>query len=372
MKHIGPNPPEEQQSQANEEISQLSKHGYQLLKVNLIHEAEKIFLQIIEQEPHNNYALVGLGDISRKKRDYLKAVSYYQECLVFHPENNYAHFGLADCFKEMKRLPEAITAWEYYLETDPTNITVITRIADACRKLKNFNSSKKYYERALDINQTNPYALIGIGHLYFDFEIYESALYYWEKLYHQNPDSVDIRVLTSIGNCHRKLKTYNEGLEYFTIALNKDKNNFFALFGAADCHRGMNEYDQSLTYWLRILENDPKNKVILTRAADAYRTLGDIDTARDLYQKALSISFDYYAIFGLVAIHKINGEFSEALSKLHDMMSRDSKNHRLYIEAAKCYLEQGYKSKAVAILKEFQSQGIHNIYVNNLLNEIND
>ncbi|MCF7942885.1 MAG: tetratricopeptide repeat protein [Spirochaetia bacterium] len=360
----------EQGSDEISEVTQLSKRAYHMLKENLVEEAEKLFQQILQAYPKNNYALVGLGDINRKKRRYSQAVKQYKECLSYHPSNNYAYFGLADSYKAQKKLPEAIAAWQKYLEKDPQNITVLTRVADTYRKLKDFRNSKKYYDMVLEIDENNAYALIGLGHLYFDFEVYESALTFWEQVYRVNPASVDIRVLTSIGNCHRKLKTFKEGLSYFLLALEKDKNNFFALFGAADCHRGLRQYEQSLAYWLKILDNDPQNKVILTRAGDAYRVLKDLRKAKECYDRALEISFDYYAVLGLVSIHKENGEYTEALDKLHDLISRDRKNHRLYIEAANCYLEQGYKAKAIQILKDFHNLGLHNIYVKNLLDEI--
>ncbi len=350
--------------------AQLSKRAYQLLKENLVDEAESLFQQILQSDSTNNYALVGLGDISRKKRHFRQAVTYYQECLNHHPANNYAYFGLADSYKALKKFREAIQAWVSYLEQDPGNITVMTRIADTYRKLKDFRNSKHYYEMVLGIESTNAYALIGLGHLYFDFEVYESALLYWERVYQINPRSVDIRVLTSIGNCHRKLKTFKEGLQYFLLALEKDKNNFFALFGAADCHRGLQQYARSLEYWLKILEHDPENKVILTRAGDAYRVLKDYDRAATCYHKALSISFDYYAVLGLVAIHKDHGEYTQALEKLEELIAKDRTNSRLYIEAAKCYLEQGYKNKAAQVLRDFLDRGLNNAYIKNMLDEI--
>jgi tetratricopeptide (TPR) repeat protein len=67
----------------------------------------------------------------------------------------------------------------------------------------------------------NPYALIGLGHLHYDFKEFRDALHYWERMVEVHRDNVDIRVLTSIGNCHRKLKTYEDGIYFFNRALDK-------------------------------------------------------------------------------------------------------------------------------------------------------
>jgi tetratricopeptide (TPR) repeat protein len=355
-----------------EEITTLSKRGYQLLKEDHVDGAEEYFKTILEKYPENNYALVGLGDVERKRKNFRKALPFYQTCLNYFPNNNYAHFGAADCYKSLKKLPEAIESWGKYLENDKGNVTVLARIADAHRKLKNFPESKPAYLKVLDIDPNNSYALIGLGYLHFDFQEFEQALHYWESMYELNPEGVDIRVLTTIGNCHRKLKTFEKGLTYFKKALDLDSRNFFALFGTADCYRGLMDYENSLIYWLKILNNDPKNKIILTRAGDAYRVLHLYEKAEEFYKKALAIDYDTYAILGLALLSKERGNYGDAISKIENLTDNDMKNHRYYIELSKCYQEMGDMENAVKVLQKFQNLGIYNIYIATMIDKLEE
>jgi tetratricopeptide (TPR) repeat protein len=220
------------------------------------------------------------------------------------------------------------------------------------------------------MEETNHYAIIGLGHLQYDFKEYREALFYWGKMLELNSDNVDIRVLTSIGNCHRKLKTFNEGIQFFERALQKEPNNFYALFGLADCYRGMNHQERSLDFWNHILEQDPRNKVILTRAGDAYRNLGQFDKALEYYERALNIEFDTYAVLGMAIVAKIQEKFEEATVSLKRLIQQEPKNYRLFIELADCYLKNGDKYRAVEILEEFQKLGIRNSYVAEMLDRI--
>jgi tetratricopeptide (TPR) repeat protein len=181
---------------------------------------------------------------------------------------------------------------------------------------------------------------------------------------------VDIRVLTSIGNCHRKLKTFAEGIPFFEAALKRERYNFYALFGLADCYRGMNETEKSLAYCARILEQDPRNKMILTRAGDAYRNLADYDKAKDYYERALNIEFDTYAVMGLALISKLQGKTEEAISSFRRLIQQDNRNYRLYIELADCYINAGDRRKAKETLEEFQKLGIKNQKINEMLDSI--
>jgi tetratricopeptide (TPR) repeat protein len=186
----------------------------------------------------------------------------------------------------------------------------------------------------------------------------------------EEPGKIDIRVLTSIGNCHRKLKTFNDGLQYFKMALKREPNNFYALFGLADCHRGLNQQEYSLQYWNQILEQDPRNKVILTRAGDAYRTLGNFDLAVEYYQKALNLEFDTYAVLGLAIVDKHMGRYNEAIESLQRLIQQDPRSYRFYLELADCRFSKGEKREAQEVLEEFQKHGIKNSAINEMLEKI--
>lgn len=354
----------------NQEISELSKRGYRYLKENKIDEAEECFLSILEEVPTNNYALVGMGDAERKRHHYKVAIKYYMNCLEDHPGNNYALFGLADCHKALNQYPQAIKIWEKYLLYDNTNITVLTRVADAYRKVKNFTRSKELYLKVLSMAGDNPYALIGIGHLYYDFREYREAMKYWEKILAVTRNNVDIRVLTSLGNCHRKLKTFEQGLHYFKIAYKAQPNNFYALFGLADCYRGLNLPAESLTYWKKILELDPSNKVILTRVGDGYRNLDDLDNAELYYKKALNIDMDLYAVLGLALINKSKGNYQDAIRSLKGLVASDQKNSRLYVEIAECHIGLSETDDAIKILQQYNALGLRDQKVSTLLSSL--
>jgi tetratricopeptide (TPR) repeat protein len=356
------------------EISDLSKKGYQFLKEDKIFEAVDCFNKILAIDEYNNYALVGMGDAIRKRGAFRDAVIFYQRCLVHHPGNNYALFGLADCFKALNQYHKAIEIWEQYLLHDEKNITVLTRVADAYRKVKDFKHSKEIYLKVLDMEANNPYAIIGLGHLHYDFKEYREALFYWERMLQPGitVNKVDIRVLTSIGNCHRKLKTFESGIPLFEQALERDSYNFYALFGLADCYRGLNQSSRSLEYWNRILKQDPRNKVILTRAGDAYRALEEFDVAVEYYERALNIEFDTYAVLGLALVDKAKGNYDTAIESLKRLIQQDPKNYRLYLELAECLLKQDNKTQAIEVLEDFQRQGIRNTSIMEKLEALRD
>ena len=349
------------------DVATLSQEGYKHFRSGRYREAIELFEQVLTIESDNSYALVGLGDIARKQGKQSDAVEIYRRCLETDPDNAFALFGLADAYRSLRRYRDALAVWERYLKHDEDNVTVLTRVADAYRKVRDKRRSQELYERVISIEPDNPYARIGLGHLHYDFREYEHALRHWKHMYDISGDRVDIRVLTSIGNCFRKIKDFAGGIAYFQEAIEKEPENFYALFGLADCHRGMNEPEESLTYWNRILRNDPDNRVILTRAGDAYRSLGELDRATDHYERALQQGDDIYARLGLALLTRTRGNTAEAIDLLEILRKREPENHRIYTELATTYAQDGNTREAIEVLEQFQRRGNPSAYIDDLI-----
>ena len=102
------------------------------------------------------------------------------------------------------------------------------------------------------MEENNAYALIGLGHLHFDFKFYAETQYYLKKMLEIN-DNVDIRVLTTLGNCHRKLKTFEQGIPYFRKALEIEPNNFMLFLELQTATEGLTCIQKLLTAGLKFL-----------------------------------------------------------------------------------------------------------------------
>ena len=132
----------------------------------------------------------------------------------------------------------------------------------------------------------------------------------------------------------------------------------------------MNQQYKSIEYWNKILSLDPKNKVILTRAGDAYRTTGNYKEAKEYYNKALEIDFDIYAAIGLALICKGEGNYEDASRRFENLIKNDSRNPRLYMDLADCYVLMNRKNDAVKLLENFVKVDNRNPAVRNMYEKL--
>ena len=344
-------------------IPELSKSGYNLIKFHRYNEAEKVFNQILEIDETNIYALVGIGDVKRQKKDFNDAIKYYEKALIVDPVNKFALIGLADSYRGLKEYKEAIRIWEKFLSFSENefDVSILSRLGDTYRKMGNYEKALKYYMKAYTIDSNNPYVLTGLGFTYFEKGDYETSSGYWEKLYNikkNNLQKNDVKILTNLGNSYRKQKRFNDAFKFFYQALKTEDNNFYALYGIADCYRGLKDYRKAITYWKKILEKDPDNKKILTRVGDSYRNLANYTMAREYYQKAIEKDFDYYALLGLALVNIKEKNISAAIENLYQLKNLSGLNHKIALLLSECYLDLNDYDSALNILKEAVNNGI--------------
>ncbi|WGK70357.1 tetratricopeptide repeat protein [Candidatus Haliotispira prima] len=339
---------------------QLSKLGYQSIKAGKYVEAEASFREILSYDETNNYAMVGLGDALRRQHRDKEAIEYYRNCLELYPENNYALFGIAESYRALKYYQKAIEAWVCYTQIDSKNITVMTRMADIYRKMKNLKRSKEVYEQVLEIDTENIYAIIGLAHVYYDLYLYNISLNYWERILNKQNARVDIRVLTSVGNCYRKLRDFSKSLEFFRKAEKLEAKNFYVLYGIADSYRGLQNFTEAMHYWDLIIAEGHDNQFVLTRAGDTASASGQHDQAKVFYQRVLDMGPDLYATLGLARLEHEGGDHDRSIDLLESLLENHYRNPRLQIGLAMSYCAKNQTKKAFKNLDVYIHQGYGN------------
>lgn len=98
------------------------KLGEALFSEGNIKEAEKCFLETLEQDPHNKEAYNNLGVISIQNQQVEKAIDYFNKSLTLDPFYKQAALNYAFILKELNIADRAIPYFEKILERYPEDI----------------------------------------------------------------------------------------------------------------------------------------------------------------------------------------------------------------------------------------------------------
>ncbi len=156
----------------------LSK-AIELHKKGNIFEAEKIYYEILENEPQNIQILDLLANIKLKTKDF------------------------KTCFKLCEKI----------LELDSNNKDALFNSALSSKNLGHFDKAINYYNKVIELYPDIIEAYYNIALLYADLGNMDKAIYYYNKVLEYNPEDKETKYF--IGIAYMKNRQYKEGLKYF-------------------------------------------------------------------------------------------------------------------------------------------------------------
>ena len=84
--------------------------------------------------------------------------------MYLEPHNPYALYGLGNCYRYEGDYHRAIELWERILKRETGTVNMLSRLGDAYRNIGDYASAEQAYRSALD-NGYDKYALIGLAKL---------------------------------------------------------------------------------------------------------------------------------------------------------------------------------------------------------------
>ena len=154
--------------------------------------AVKIYTSILNQEPREFKARIGLGRIYESLGEYQKAADEYNKVIELQPNNVEAHYNLGAVCWEMGMIDTAQEEFKKALELDPA-------CADAHYNMGVTLYKKGLYEKAIlelekavaiDPEYTKSYYYLGTS--YSQLQRHEKAIEVLEQLLEKDPDNRSI------------------------------------------------------------------------------------------------------------------------------------------------------------------------------------
>jgi Flp pilus assembly protein TadD len=139
--------------------SNSAKMAWQDLRNHNVMAAQFNFQKILSTDPHDVYALVGLGwayifdkeETNGPKVSSDRATTYFQQALAIDPDNEMAKEGLARIDKDQGNRDSTIKIWEQLLDKNPDNQRVLKELSDAYFADGNFAKALPLLERLVKL-----------------------------------------------------------------------------------------------------------------------------------------------------------------------------------------------------------------------------
>jgi tetratricopeptide (TPR) repeat protein len=339
---------------------------------NKFNTAVKTLKRCEKRHKNNGVFSYNIGKFYIDKENLAKAERYFAKALKIQPDYAQAAMALGIVLEEKGKYKTAIKVYKKFLQKHPNNILILNRIVQSMFVTEQNKEVIPFALRLSDLESDNLNLKVKLGILYTENKDYEKALSIFRDILVQAPQSD--KILYYIGAIYQEMNEYEKSVEYFakvpdSSALYPDssiqianmlsslaKNEYFASGKMTERHMDFVRYTRDKLYDLPTLKVEIS--VIL---ANYYETVSLKEEALEALEEvadeqSFSDSHKYY----LAALYELNGEFSQAVNLMTELVERDPKNAHAWNFIGYSMLERGedldkayeYISKAVELSPE--------------------
>ena len=242
------------------EVSTLIREGTQLLLKGEAGKAEKLFAQVVEQEPSKppHYYNLGRSLLTQNKID--DAERCFEQALSLNPTSHLGLYGMAQVAEARKQWDQAIEGYRNLIAMQPKRIAPIYQdLGSLLGSLKRWKEAIDCYQQLVEIDSANCDYYEALADALFASYRYPGAIKPYQKAIGLDPNR--FKPHYKLGKTFFKLNKLDQAARSFKRALELDENLFEADELAAVVCETAGLSEQASIHWRRFLQKKPKSSL---------------------------------------------------------------------------------------------------------------
>ena len=289
--------------------------------------------KILESEPDNVTALIGLGDlIDDHFPDKETAKSYYHRAIALEPENAKAYFYLGFLHKNLGEYDEARKNYEEAHKLDPEYENVISSLANLLSDYyKDYPKAIEWFEKYLELVPHDTNARLDMGYALEKAGKKYDAKKQYEQIFAAEPD----HYLTHIAIAALYIEGFKEYVKakaHLLRAMEIEPENCLAYYDMGVVCADVNEYYQAKKHYELALKYDPEYINALKNLAHIqYSIFKKFDEAIPYFERVIALepgNNDIRCYLGKAMYYC--GRYREAEMQYEILKQNDPENLHLY------------------------------------------
>ena len=228
-------------------------------------EAERLYVQVLEQQPDQFQALYLLGLLAHQRGDLPAAIARYQAALAVQPELVEAQVNLGVALQQQGKLAAAIGRYQMALRLQPNHPTAQMNLGIALQQQGNWSAAAARFGKVLQQHPNLPDAHTNLAHLLKEQGDLKAAIAHYRRalvLQPQQPEAYQ-----NLGDALQDQAEFAEAINLYDQALRLDPQHVTvqgsrirALLISGDLQAGFAAYDP----WRLRLGQEPRSTLCPT------------------------------------------------------------------------------------------------------------
>lgn len=232
-----------------------------------------------------------LGEHYKERREYDKALTYYQEILRIDPRFFYAAFNSGLLFQIKKEYTQAIKYYQIATEIDKNCAQAHYNCGICHTELKDYSHAQICLEQAISCKPEYEKAFIQLAIVHRQQNNIDKAYAIFRKILSDAPQNI-----TALRECAKTLSQadrLDEAAIYFERALQIEPDHMHTQFDLANIYNMLNKMDEALFLYKELVSNHPQMSELIYNYAYALKKVGRVEESISYYKKALQLKPNY-------------------------------------------------------------------------------
>ena len=305
--------------------------------------------QKIEQEKVDSASLIQRANKNYNDKNYLESIKLYKKIIDIEPENYAAYIGLGHTYLRLRLYDHALNTFEKTKRLNYFDFRTFYGLGLTYYAQEDYKNAYQYLKIAYDLNPRDKYTVIYLVNTYNTLGLYAEAI---------NLSNIELEKDPSKDYFYRKIafayilkNDFVNAIDNANRAIGLNSNSAHNHLALAIARLNLGDTDLALTEFNSALILLKSNS-IYEGLAETYYIKGDMknyeinsNMANKYLKDSLSLS-----LFGFALLQ--NKKHDKAI-ELFNMAISDNPNYYLpYVGLAKVYMSLGQKDKAVENLEK--------------------
>lgn len=185
-------------------------------------EAQSLYAEVIQADPHDAKALYLLGTVLAQRGRFEQAVAFLRRAIAEDPKNAVYQTNLGVALHNLGRLDQAKAAFDRAIKSDRLNVDAYYNLAKLYKQLELPDAALMTYEQVLSLDPGRFDAIINMGNILVDEGRLDDALTCFSSALAVNPDSG--RAYINLGNTYRRMGEAAKAIEAYDGAIKRRRH----------------------------------------------------------------------------------------------------------------------------------------------------
>ena len=250
-------------------------------------EAEKLYQQVLAENPQNADALHLLGVIAYQVNKHGLAINLITSSIEIAPQQAEAYNNLGIAFKELGELGKSIQTHKKAIEINPDHAEAYYNLGNTYQDLGELEESVQTYQKAIEIKPDYAEACNNLGIAFKELGELEKSIQAYQKAIEIKPNYVE--VYNNLGNVYQEQRELELAVQHYLKAIEMQPTHTVAHNNLGNVYQEQGELELAVQHYLKAIEMQPQSAETHNNLANAYQEQRELELAVQNYLKAVDM-----------------------------------------------------------------------------------